>query len=69
MALSLLTSISLIAGEKEKCYGVSKKGKNDCKTKSTSCAGTATKDGQKDAFIAVPRGLCKRLAGGSLKSS
>jgi len=49
----------------EKCYGVVKAGKNDCATKTTSCAGTSTVDGQGDAFIAMPKGLCDRLVGGS----
>ncbi|RXJ72635.1 hypothetical protein CS022_14400 [Veronia nyctiphanis] len=64
-----LTTTTAAAAQKEKCYGVAKAGKNDCATNSSSCAGTSTKDGQKDAFIAVPAGLCERLVGGSLKSS
>lgn len=55
-----------MAAEKEKCYGVAKAGQNDCATKTTSCAGTSTVDNQGDAFIALPKGLCDRLAGGSL---
>ncbi len=50
---------------KEKCYGVAKAGKNDCASGANSCAGHTTKDGDKSAFIAVPSGLCARLAGGS----
>lgn len=50
---------------KEKCYGVAKAGKNDCAAGAHSCAGQATKDGDKAAFIAVPTGLCARLVGGS----
>ena len=57
------------AGSKEKCYGVVKAGQNDCATKSSSCAGSSTTDGQKDAFVAVPKGLCGKLFGGSLSSS
>lgn len=55
-----------LAAEKEKCYGVAKAGQNDCATKASSCAGTSTVDNQGDAFIALPKGLCDRLAGGSL---
>ena len=51
--------------EAEKCYGVSKAGKNDCQTAGTSCARTARRDGQKDAWIYVPTGTCNRLVGGS----
>jgi len=50
----------------EKCYGVAKAGKNDCKTMSSACAGHSTSDAQSDAFIALPKGTCERLAGGSL---
>ncbi|MBE8190559.1 MAG: DUF2282 domain-containing protein [Candidatus Thioglobus sp.] len=57
------------AGAKEKCYGVVKAGQNDCATKTSSCAGSATTDGQKDAFIAIPKGLCEKLVGGSLSKS
>lgn len=56
------------AAEMEKCYGVVKAGKNDCATKTSSCAGTSTEDGQTDAFIVVPAGLCEKLVGGSLES-
>jgi len=60
------------AGEKkdvEKCYGIAKAGKNDCKTLSNACAGHSMTDGQKDAFIALPKGTCERLAGGSLEGA
>jgi uncharacterized membrane protein len=52
----------------EKCYGVAKTGKNDCKTLSNACAGHSLSDGQKDAFIALPKGTCDRIAGGSLEA-
>ncbi|MCE2573003.1 BufA1 family periplasmic bufferin-type metallophore [Motilimonas eburnea] len=61
-----LAAAPAVAAEKEKCYGVAKAGQNDCATKTTSCAGTSTVDNQGDAFIALPKGLCDRLAGGSL---
>jgi uncharacterized membrane protein len=50
----------------EKCYGVAKAGKNDCKTLSNACAGHSLENGQKDAFIALPKGTCERLSGGML---
>jgi len=52
----------------EKCYGVVKAGKNDCKTLSNACAGHSTADAQADAFIALPKGTCERIAGGSLEA-
>jgi uncharacterized membrane protein len=52
----------------EKCYGVAKAGKNDCAAgPGTSCAGTSTRNGQGNAWVFVPKGLCKRLVGGSLE--
>ncbi len=53
-------------GESEKCFGVVKAGHNDCATATSSCAGTSTKDGQKDAWTLVPKGTCEKLVGGSL---
>lgn len=43
----------------EKCYGVAKAGKNDCKAgPGTSCAGTSTRDWQGNAWKLVPAGTC-----------
>jgi uncharacterized membrane protein len=66
--LSVAANVPAQAAEKEKCYGVSKAGKNDCKTANSSCAGTSKIDGQKDAFIALPGGTCVKIFGGSLTS-
>ena len=51
--------------DSEKCYGVSKAGKNDCQTANSSCAGTSRRDSQKDAWVYVPAGTCEKLVGGS----
>ncbi|MGR9074218.1 MAG: BufA1 family periplasmic bufferin-type metallophore [Gammaproteobacteria bacterium] len=71
IALSAASApIAANAGEKtdvEKCYGVAKAGKNDCKTLSNACAGHSVSDNQADAFIALPKGTCERIAGGSLQ--
>jgi len=56
------------AGSKEKCYGVVKAGENDCATKTSSCAGTSKTDGQADAFITLPAGLCEKLVGSTTSS-
>ncbi|GJL86071.1 MAG: hypothetical protein DHS20C02_18460 [Micavibrio sp.] len=52
---------------KEKCYGVVKAGANDCANaaKTHSCAGQAAADADGGEFIALPAGVCERLAGGS----
>lgn len=43
----------------EKCYGISKAGKNDCAAgPGTSCAGTSTRDYQGNAWKLVPKGTC-----------
>ena len=47
-------------------YGISKAGKNDCQTATSSCAGTSKKDGQTDAWLSVPKGSCEKIVGGSL---
>lgn len=52
----------------EKCYGIAKAGKNDCKTLSNACAGHSVTDAQADAFIALPKGACERISGGSLEA-
>ena len=51
-------------GAKEKCYGVSLKGKNDCAAgPGTSCAGTSTVDYQGNAWKNVPKGACVKMGG------
>ncbi|MCP5363680.1 MAG: DUF2282 domain-containing protein [Hyphomicrobiales bacterium] len=66
-ALAASPLVTAQAGDNEKCYGVAKAGKNDCQTASSSCAGTAKKDGQADAWIYVPAGTCDKIVGGSLE--
>ena len=71
LAMSAMGLPSAAAADKndmEKCYGVAKAGKNDCKTLSNACAGHSMSDNQKDAFIALPAGTCERISGGSLQA-
>nr|WP_132294352.1 DUF2282 domain-containing protein [Marinobacterium mangrovicola] len=57
-----LTSLPATAADMEKCYGVSLKGQNDCKAgPGTSCAGTAKKDHQGNAWKMVPAGTCTEM--------
>ena len=51
-------------GDMEKCSGITKAGKNDCGSAGNSCAGTAKADREKDAWIAVTKGTCEKIAGG-----
>ena len=49
------------AADKEKCYGVAMKGKNDCAAgPGTTCAGTAKADHQGNAWIYVAKGTCEK---------
>lgn len=49
--------------DKEKCYGVALKGKNDCKAGAgTTCAGTSKVDHQANAWSLVPKGTCVKTA-------
>lgn len=51
------------AADKEKCYGVALKAKNDCKAGAgTTCSGTSKVDYQGDAWSLVPTGTCVQTA-------
>ncbi|SKA22451.1 Uncharacterized membrane protein [Enhydrobacter aerosaccus] len=74
IAAALAAALALPAtaqaqGSMEKCFGVAKAGKNDCQTDHSSCAGTSKTDGQTDAWISVPKGVCQKIVGGKLTSS
>lgn len=66
VAFSTAMSIAAIpataqAADKEKCYGVALKGKNDCKAGAgTTCAGTSVRDHQGNAWSMVPMGTCEK---------
>lgn len=56
---SLTASAPAHAQAKEKCYGISLKGQNDCAAgPGTTCAGTSTVDYQGNAWTLVPKGDC-----------
>ncbi|MFI4938260.1 MAG: DUF2282 domain-containing protein [Candidatus Berkiellales bacterium] len=71
LTISLVNlSHAAIAHEKhgmEKCYGIAKAGKNDCTSDLRSCAGTAKEDRQANAFINIPKGVCRKITRGQLK--
>ncbi len=47
--------------DKDKCFGVALKGKNDCKAGAgTTCAGTSKVDYQGNAWTLVPKGTCEK---------
>jgi uncharacterized membrane protein len=60
-----ISTQSAQAADSEKCYGVAKAGKNDCKTDSHSCAGMSKADKDAASWIQVPAGSCEKISGGS----
>jgi len=81
--LTTIVAVNAIAAEgggalpsnagKEKCYGVSLAGQNDCAAgPGTSCAGTSKRDYQGNAWKLVPKGTCEDIVTpkgkGSLKT-
>ncbi len=72
LALGLVSNASA-AGKKmdmEQCYGVAKAGHNDCSSNKSahSCAGQGTKNNDPQDFVAVPKGTCDKIAGGTLNT-
>jgi uncharacterized membrane protein len=62
-ALTLAAVPAAAASDKEKCFGVALKGKNDCAAgPGTSCAGTSKVDYQGNAWSLVPKGSCEKTA-------
>lgn len=68
LALALGTALTLAAtpaaaqmADKEKCFGVALKAKNDCAAGAgTTCAGTSKIDYQGNAWSLVPKGSCEK---------
>jgi len=59
---SLTAPATAEAADKEKCYGVSLKGENDCAAgPGTTCAATAQVDYQGNAWKLVPKGTCTTI--------
>ena len=54
------------AAAKEKCYGITKAGKNDCGTAKHSCSGQAASDNLPEEWKFVAKGTCEAMKG-SLK--
>jgi len=64
-----LSSSPANAKKMEKCYGIVKAGQNDCGdlVGKHSCAGGATKDGDKNEWVLLPKGTCNKIVGGILQ--
>jgi len=51
------------ADQTEKCFGVAKKGQNDCGTSEHACSHHAAKDNDPYEWVYVPEGTCEKLGG------
>ena len=61
-ALTAQTTSTAQAASKEKCYGVSLAGANDCAAgPGTTCAGTSVTDYQGNAWTLVDAGTCAEI--------
>lgn len=61
-AMTAHSTSSAEAASKEKCYGVSLAGENDCAAgPGTTCAGTSTVDYQGNAWTLVEKGTCESI--------
>jgi uncharacterized membrane protein len=61
-AMAAMTAAPAMAAEKEKCFGVSLAGKNDCAAgPGTTCAGTSKVDYQGNAWTLVAKGTCTTI--------
>ncbi|MFT6106308.1 MAG: putative membrane protein [Rickettsiales bacterium] len=69
-SIVIATTPALAKSQMEKCYGVVKAGKNDCShlKGAHSCAGSAATDGDKNEWIYLPKGACKRIVGGEIEA-
>jgi uncharacterized membrane protein len=52
--------------ESEPCYGIARKGANDCGTHLHACGGQAKVDADPAEWIMLPKGICERIIGGKL---
>ena len=52
----------------EACGGVAKAGMNDCAVRTSlhSCAGMAKSDNEADSYVFLPKGLCTKIAKGTV---
>ena len=61
-ALTAQTTTTAKAASKEKCYGVSLAGQNDCAAgPGTTCAGTSVTNYQGNAWTLVDAGTCDKI--------
>ena len=71
LALGLIGQAAAQDKGKEKCYGISKAGQNDCAnlSGSHSCAGQSKVDNEAGEWKYVAKGTCKSLKGMSAEEA
>lgn len=50
-----------------KCYGVAAASMNDCGTSTTACGGSISVAKSKEAWIAIPKGICQKIKGAKIE--
>jgi uncharacterized membrane protein len=63
MGVAGATAAQAQSTPKEKCYGVSKAGQNECAAGKNSCAGTSKMDNDPAAWKLVAKGTCEKIGG------
>lgn len=65
LGLAAASGAAFAAADKEKCFGVSMAGKNDCggKYSKHSCAGQSTVDKDPNDWKLVDKGSCEKMGG------
>ncbi|MDT0582596.1 MULTISPECIES: DUF2282 domain-containing protein [Alteromonadaceae] len=71
MTMGVIDTADAAKKKKEKCYGVSAAGQNDCANLAGthSCAGQSTVDNDIGEWRLVPAGTCKELGGHDRKAA
>jgi uncharacterized membrane protein len=49
----------------QKCYGIAKKGTNDCASANHDCSNSAKTDNDPQEWVWVPKGTCEKVGGKS----
>lgn len=71
ISVTAATSATAVSAEEkkmtmEKCYGIVKKGMNDCGTAAHPCQAESPKDSDPNEWIFVPSGTCQKIVGNSM---
>jgi uncharacterized membrane protein len=69
LALGLTAASGSLTAEEvetEKCAGIVKAKMNDCGANGHACAGQAKVDNDPNEWIALPKGTCEKIVGGTV---